>query len=187
VFTSVLERVGQLLRKARIPYMIIGSQALLLYGEPRATKDIDVTLGIGVDEVRRFKKLLVGTGIKILVKAPEKFVQETYVLPTQDRRSGIRVDFIFSESEYERKAIERARSVKIGKTRLAFASVEDVIIHKIVAHRPRDLEDLRGILRRTPEMDLRYIRRWLKKMEVVLDRKLLQILKEAKTELRTRS
>jgi hypothetical protein len=74
-----------------------------------------------------------------------------------------------------------------GKTRLAFASVEDVIIHKIVAHRPRDLEDLRGILRRTPEMDLRYIRRWLRKMEVVLDRKLLQILKEAKTELRTRS
>jgi hypothetical protein len=29
-----------------LPYMIIGGQAVLLYGEPRLTKDIDITLGV---------------------------------------------------------------------------------------------------------------------------------------------
>lgn len=29
--------------------MIIGGQAVLLYGEPRLTKDLDVTLGIGLE------------------------------------------------------------------------------------------------------------------------------------------
>jgi len=29
--------------------MVIGGQAVLLYGEPRLTRDIDITLGIGVE------------------------------------------------------------------------------------------------------------------------------------------
>ncbi|GAH87084.1 unnamed protein product, partial [marine sediment metagenome] len=32
--------------------MIIGGQAVLLYGEPRLTRDIDVTLGDDIDKGR---------------------------------------------------------------------------------------------------------------------------------------
>jgi hypothetical protein len=32
--------------------MIIGGQAVLLYGEPRLTKDIDITLGVNVDRLK---------------------------------------------------------------------------------------------------------------------------------------
>jgi hypothetical protein len=39
--------------------------------------------------------------------------------------------------------------------------IEDVIIHKIVAGRPRDIEDVRGILLRTPDVDPFYIKKWL--------------------------
>lgn len=42
-----------------------------------------------------------------------------------------------------------------------FAAPEDVVIHKIVAGRPRDVEDVRGILLRTPDIDIPYIRKWL--------------------------
>jgi len=34
--------------------MIIGGQAVLLYGEPRLTKDIDITLGINIDRLDEF-------------------------------------------------------------------------------------------------------------------------------------
>ena len=45
MFERLLERIAKSLKNAGIPYMVIGGQAVLLYGEPRLTKDIDVTLG----------------------------------------------------------------------------------------------------------------------------------------------
>jgi hypothetical protein len=45
MFENLLERIAQSLTNAGIPYMVIGGQAVLLYGEPRLTKDIDITLG----------------------------------------------------------------------------------------------------------------------------------------------
>ena len=45
MFENLLKRIAQSLKNAGIPYMVIGGQAVLLYGEPRLTKDIDITLG----------------------------------------------------------------------------------------------------------------------------------------------
>jgi hypothetical protein len=94
VFQRILRRVARELKQASIPYMVIGGQAVLLYGEPRLTRDIDVTLGIGVDGLARIKKVLPAMGLKVLVKKDQEFVKRTMVLPTKDRESDIRVDFI---------------------------------------------------------------------------------------------
>lgn len=42
-----------------------------------------------------------------------------------------------------------------------FAAPEDVIVHKIFAGRPRDLEDVASIVRNQPGLDRGYIQRWL--------------------------
>jgi len=142
--------------------MVIGGQAVLLYGEPRLTRDIDITLGIGADELGRLKRVIEAAGLKPLVDDPEEFVQKTLVLPVGEENSGIRVDFIFSFSLYERNALKRARDVKLGRTPVKFASLEDVVIHKVIAGRPRDLEDISSILLKNPEYDQKYIEYWLK-------------------------
>ena len=141
--------------------MIIGGQAVLLYGEPRLTKDIDVTLGIGVSELNRIKAILPGMGLEMLVKDELQFVEKTMVLPTLEKRSGIRVDLIFSFSYYEMEAIGRARGIRLGRSEVNFASAEDVIIHKVIAGRPRDLEDVKTILLKNPGLDSNYILKWL--------------------------
>lgn len=41
MFKELLARLADLLDQKGIPYMIIGGQAVLLYGEPRLTRDID--------------------------------------------------------------------------------------------------------------------------------------------------
>ena len=38
-----------------------------------------------------------------------------------------------------------------------FAAVEDVVIHKLVAGRPRDLEDVRSIVVKNPGLDRGYV------------------------------
>ncbi|MDT8395705.1 MAG: hypothetical protein RRA32_04540 [bacterium] len=48
MFQELIARIAASLNVRKIPYMIIGGQAVLLYGEPRLTRDIDVTLGAGV-------------------------------------------------------------------------------------------------------------------------------------------
>ena len=96
--------------------MVIGGQALLVYGEPRLTRDIDVTLGIGVEGLHKIKSVAEKLKLKYLISDVEDFVQRTMVLPLIDEKSRIRVDFIFSFSPYERQAIKRANDIKFGKT-----------------------------------------------------------------------
>lgn len=160
MFTALLEKIALALDDAGIAYMVIGGQAVLLYGEPRLTKDIDITLGAGLDRLADVLTLAENAGLKPLVP-PDQFTRQTMVLPCEDPTTGIRVDFVFSFSPYERQALERVRKVRIGKADVRFASLEDVIIHKIIAGRPRDLEDVRAMLLKNPSVDLVYTRRWL--------------------------
>jgi len=51
MFEKILARLGATLNESNLPYMIIGGQAVLLYGEPRLTGDIDITLGVGIDHL----------------------------------------------------------------------------------------------------------------------------------------
>lgn len=42
-------------------------------------------------------------------------------------------------------------------------------MHKLFAGRARDIEDVAGILRRKPELDLSYLRHWLAEFDRDLD------------------
>lgn len=171
MYQRLLKTIASSLNKSRIPYMVIGGQAVLLYGEPRLTKDIDITLGVGVDQLDRMKTIVDRLDLKFLTERVDDFVKETMVLPVIDQKSGIRIDFIFSFSPYERQAIERARDIPFGRTRVKFASLEDVVIHKMIAERPRDLEDVQSILLKNPGYDSPYIEKWLSEFDSALSKK----------------
>ncbi len=185
MFENLLSRLGQLLSGNKIPYMVIGGQAVLLYGTPRLTQDIDITLGVSTERLSEIAGICKSAGLKILPENYRAFVSKTFVLPASDRTSGIRVDFIFSFTTYEQQAIKRSRKVKIKKRFVKFASAEDVIIHKIFAGRPRDLEDVRHIILKNPLLDRRYIRKWLREFDKTVEGAGLadlfnQVIKEAK-------
>jgi hypothetical protein len=165
MFEGLLARIAVELKKADLPYMIIGGQAVLLYGTPRMTKDIDITLGVDIGHLENIIPALDAMDLKIIPEDFKAFAEKTYVLPTRDEASGIRVDFIFSFTPYERQAISRSRAVLLKETNVMFASAEDVIIHKIFAGRPRDMEDVRSIILKTPELDRAYIKKWLSEFE----------------------
>ncbi len=183
MFERLLKKVALQLKEASIPYMVIGGQAVLLYGEPRLTRDIDITMGIGVDGVDKVKKTIQIIGLKSLIQKEKEFVEKNMVLPTIDKKSGIRIDFIFSFSPYERQAIERAKDIKLGRSLVRFASLEDVVIHKIIAGRARDLEDVRSILLKNPRYDLIYIEKWLKEFDKSLGEKFIKVFRNIEKDL----
>ncbi len=175
MFQPLLAKLSEGFENQKIPYMIIGGQAVLIYGEPRFTKDIDVTLGVGVERLPDLLRLVETMGLKVLTPNTTEFVQKTMVLPCQDPASGIRVDIVFSFSPYERQAMGRVRRIVLENKEICFASPEDLIIHKVIAGRPRDLEDIRVVLRKNPDLDLTYVENWLRDFEKALGQKLLEV------------
>jgi len=178
VFQELLTSLARELKASDIPYMVIGGQAVLLYGEPRLTRDIDITLGIGPDKFRNVLALASRLHLKVLTDDTEAFVRKTMVLPLLEEKSGIRIDFVFSFSPYEQEAIKRAKSITFGIENAApvfFASLEDIVIHKIIAGRPRDMEDIKSILLKNHAYDAKYISSWLEEFDKGLDTRYLEL------------
>lgn len=173
LYQTLLVRIARALDGAGISYMIIGGQAVLLHGEPRLTRDIDVTVGTDASELARILSVTDAAGLLPSVERVEEFVRRTNVLPLMDGPTAIRVDLIFSFTPYEMEAIRRSISVPFNETPVHFAAVEDLIIHKLVAGRPRDLEDIRGVLARTPVIDEEYLTRWLSSFRDIVHRDLV--------------
>lgn len=143
---KTLKEVAHFLSEAGIPYMVIGGQAVLQYGEPRFTQDIDITIGLIPEELRKALDALPQEIFRLLPEDVEGFVRDTWVLPLEHRETGVRVDLIFSMTSFEREAIESAREILIDNMPIHYISPEDLIVQKIVSGRPRDLEDAKSIL-----------------------------------------
>jgi hypothetical protein len=153
LYPAVLARLARSLDGAGIPYMIIGGQAVLLHGEPRLTRGIDLTLECDAGDLNRLLSIAVAADLRPAVSQVEEFVRKTNVLPLKDLSSDIREDMIFSLSPYVAEALRRSIAVPLGGTNVHFATAEDLIILKLVEGRPRDLEDVRGVLLRNPGID----------------------------------
>ena len=102
MFTGLLKKIAQALDNEGIPYMVIGGQAVLVYGEPRLTRDIDITLGASLERLPEMVSLTEDIGLDILVD-PAEFTTRTLVLPCRDHETGDSgsITYMFSWSAYE--------------------------------------------------------------------------------------
>lgn len=143
---------------AAVPYMVIGGFANLVWGVPRTTRDVDITVQVAEEDLHEFLRK-VGKAFSVLPADPEGFVKETRVLPVQTSNE-IRIDLIFAGLPYEKTALGRAREVKIQGIAVRICSPEDLIVHKIISERPRDREDVEGVFRQQgPDLDFIYLDR----------------------------
>jgi predicted nucleotidyltransferase len=166
---KLIEKIAKEFEKHKIDYMIIGGQAVFIYGEPRLTKDIDITIVANIDKYWDILNIVQSLNLKILPKEPYKFVKDTMVLPLLDEKTGFRIDLIFSSTEYEKEALKRVNKIKLGDTYVNYVSVEDLIIYEIISGRERDIEDLKVILIKNKKIDEKYILKWLKEFEKILN------------------
>ena len=169
MFEELLSEIARALDEAGLPYMIFGGQAVLLYGEPRLTRDIDVTLDVDTSRAPDLLHLIKEKQWRILVERPEEFVCDTLVVPALDPKSGIRIDFVFSLTDFERQAIDRSRVVPIAGVDVRFVSLEDLIVMKTISGRPRDLEDVVSVIRKNPGFNRDEVEKWLSVFDADLD------------------
>ena len=149
--------------------MINGGQAVLKYGEPRFTQDIDFTIGLEPKDAQIFINIQEKLDVIFTVDSPQDFLNETFVLPAKDRQTSFRLDFVFILTEFEKEAIKKSVKVDLDGININFISIEDLLIQKLIASRPRDIEDVRGILLKNKDFNVQYIEKWLKLFDFELE------------------
>jgi predicted nucleotidyltransferase len=173
-FTGLIGGIARELRAQRLSFMLIGGQAVLLHGRPRLTEDIDITLGADPSRLDDVLEVCSALELRPLPEDVGTFVRQSFVLPVLHDETGIRVDFIFSTTRYERDAIERALIVDLAGVPVPFATAEDLIIHKLFAGRPTDLEDAATVVRRKGrDLDWLYLETWVRQFANVPGRESL--------------
>lgn len=153
---DALVGLATFLGRGGIPYMVIGGLANIVWGEPRATLDIDVTVWVPDGQLESFVDR-VGQSYRVLVDAPLPFIQTARVLPIETT-TGVRIDLVLGLLPFEREAIDRARDLMVAGTQVRFCTPEDLVLMKIISDRDRDLADARAlVLRLLPALDLHYL------------------------------
>lgn len=182
-FDQLLSRLAQHLHEADIAYMVIGGQAVIEHGRVRLTEDIDLTVAILPHELDRLLVAIKPLGLESAAPNPHDFAKTTHVLPVRQPGSPLRIDFSLTRAPYELQAIARGIDVDISGTAVLFVTAEDLVIHKVIAWRGRDIDDLRGIILKNPNLDKSYIRDWLKQFSESLELPTLQRFDELWSEL----
>lgn len=167
---STFFEVLSLFEQNEIPYMVVGSMASMIYGEPRMTNDMDVVVHVSPQDVLKFSKIFDNDTYycpPIEVLRSEIVHKGQFNLLHPD--SGLKIDIVirkdseFAVSEFKR----RLRVPFFANKEVYVASPEDVIIAKLDYFRQggseKHLKDIRGILAET-EVDHVYLDEWLVKL-----------------------
>lgn len=128
----------------KVRYVVIGATAFPVHGYARATLDVDIFIKATPENAQRTLAALQDVGydvtdVTVADLLTKKLLIRQYILETDIHPFVTGVTF-------EEVWRNRVRD-KIGQTPANFASLEDLIRMKQAAGRPRDLEDLRVLLK----------------------------------------
>ena len=153
---------------AHIPSMIIGGVAASVLGRPRLTRDVDALAVLPEADWAEAIRLAPQFNILSRIDNAVQFAKRSRVLLMRHTTSGIDVDLIFGELPFERAAVANCENHDVGGIRVRLPRVEDLLVMKAIARRPKDLEDLQGLLAAHPELDVASARRWIREFAIAM-------------------
>jgi hypothetical protein len=166
---DLLKALSKALRECGLRWYLFGAQAVILYGRPRMTADVDVTVEVGSSGVPSLLRILKKYRFEMRVPGFDELVMQARVLPLVHRSSGIGLDLVIAGPGLEEEFLDRAGSMRIGGLVVPVITPEDLVATKILAARPQDVLDVRGILaERASSLDLARIRDVLGALEDAL-------------------
>lgn len=164
-----LRAIASVLLAREFPGVIIGGVAASLLGRPRFTRDLDaVVLNADLHLVELVGRLG-NAGIYPRIADALDFARESRVLLLRHADSSVDVDLSMGLLPFEEAAVQNRQLVEVEGITLPLPQVEDLIVLKAVAHRPRDLEDIRSLCLANPCLDRGKVLRSVEEFAALLD------------------
>lgn len=152
IYAAALE-AQQVCERRGWRYCFIGALAVLRWGEPRLTRDVDLTIVTGFGNEAAFIDPLLDQ-FEARIDDAREFALENRVLLLR-ASNAIPVDVALGALPFEERAAGRASPHHIGSSRsIRTCGAEDLVVMKVFAGRGQDWVDVEGIVaRQGPELD----------------------------------
>ena len=169
-FLEALAALRDALDDLGAPCMIIGGVAVIALGVARLTVDIDATVAAAETDADRLAGALGRQGIHPRIDDAIAFARARHVFLGVHEASGTPVDVSLAWLPFEGDAIRARQEHDFAGVRIPIPRAEDLLIYKLVASRPRDIDDAESLLiLHGPAMDLARIRRIVGEFAAVLE------------------
>ncbi|HXX93019.1 MAG TPA: hypothetical protein VEN81_05260 [Planctomycetota bacterium] len=179
---GILLRVLSTLEAVPIPYMIMGGFAVRAIGIPRPTYDADLTIEASDETLTRLFKALEKDGFMV----PDEFrkgfrdsILDMAKVKVQkfEEQHVWDVDLFLVTTPYQRAAFARRQKVLFLGAGRWMITPEDLVLHKLLANRRKDLLDVEEVLRIQVSLDRDYLRDWAANLKITA--RLEDMLREA--------
>ena len=165
---DALAAFAKLAEEENLRWYVFGAQAVAIYGVPRVTDDIDVTIDPGEKGFRDLVASLRRAGFVPRISDDPAFVTATRIYPVIHQATDWNIDLVLAGPGLEQRFLDEARIIAAGGHRIPVIAPEHLVSLKVLASRPKDLEDIRGMLR-IAELDHGLVERTLAELEAMLD------------------
>jgi predicted nucleotidyltransferase len=153
-----LERLVQVLNQRKTNYALIGGLGVAVRGPIRATRDIDMIVSVPQIELPGLLEAVAEQGFRVDLYNAIRTWGDDHLL--EFALGAVRVDWIKAVLPVFERILGRARWEDVGGAKIRVADAEGLLLLKLIAFRPRDQEDMRGILAANPgALDLDWLRR----------------------------
>src|SRR3990170_3268161 len=148
--------------------MVIGGIAASLLGKPRLTADLDAVILLSLSQIPLLLDAAAQEGLLPRIEDADGFARKNHVMLLRHEESLINVDISLGMLPFEVEAVERSQVLEVGGLSIRLPTAEDLVIMKGVAHRARDLEDIRAICDANQDLDMGRVEHWLKQFAETL-------------------
>jgi len=168
-FRAAIESLQRLLDQFNNRGVIIGGIAVGFLGKPRFTADVDAMFLLSTQDIPKFLELANAENIRPRIQNAEEFARKNRVLLLRHVPTETDIDISLGILPFEEEMVKRGSIKSFANLSLRLPTPEDLIIMKAIAHRPKDLEDIRTIAEKYPDLDVKRIERWVKEFGEVLE------------------
>ncbi len=168
----LLVKIAKILDELGIPYLITGGIAVLVWGRPRFTADVDVVVELRLEDLGKLagklKELEGYVDESELRRALEREDEFNFI----DANSGIKVDFwILKSDAFDRSRLDRRQRKEFLGYKIAITSPEDLILIKLQWYKnsgsSRHLEDVESIIAISGDkLDFNYLEEWVGRLRL---------------------
>jgi hypothetical protein len=164
----LLADLATVLRSLGLRWYVFGAQAVVIHGRPRLTEDVDVTVDLDSLSARALVQKFASAGFELAEFADDEFVEVTRVLPFVHTATGMALDVVLAGPGLEQLFLADAEEVELGGVVVPVIRVEHLLVTKVLAARPKDLDDAREILQTREDIGLELIRELLRELQIGL-------------------
>lgn len=167
VVLKALKHVWVSLQPLQVPMAVMGGLALAAWRHVRATRDVDLLIGVSNDDAEPLLSTLTSAGLRPKHQPPLISLGSLQILQLLYEPPGafldLQVDLLLAQSDYHRQALARRTPTRLAALDfdLDVLACEDLILHKLLAGRLVDRADAAMLLRANrADLDLEYLVGW---------------------------